>query len=214
MIVGQLRLGRDLVLRGLAFQACFLSATAVAARFGPATVAAHQIALQLWLFCSLALDSVAIAAQALIGAALGAGRADDARVLARRVALVGLACGIGFALLILAGTDVLPRLFTADPQVRAQARLAWPWFVGMQPLAGVVFALDGVFIGAGDVGYLRNLTIAAALGGFLPMIWLAYGLGLGLGGVWAGLTAFVVIRLVLLLYRLAGDRWAVVGAVR
>jgi len=214
MIVGQLRLGRDLVLRGLAFQACFLSATAVAARFGSATVAAHQIALQLWLFCSLALDSVAIAAQALIGAALGAGRAEDARVLARRVALIGLACGIGFAVLILAGTDALPRLFTGDPQVRAQARLAWPWFVAMQPLAGVVFALDGVFIGAGDVGYLRNLTIVAALGGFLPMIWLAYGLGLGLGGVWAGLTAFIVIRLVLLLYRLAGDRWAVVGAVR
>jgi putative MATE family efflux protein len=214
MIVGQLRLGRDLVLRGLAFQACFLSATAVAARFGSAVVAAHQIALQLWLFCSLALDSVAIAAQALIGAALGAGRADQARELARRVALIGLACGIGFAVVIAAGTDVLPRLFTVDPQVRAQARLAWPWFVGMQPLAGVVFALDGVFIGAGDVGYLRNLTIVAALGGFLPMVWLAYGLRLGLGGVWAGLTVFIVIRLVLLLYRLATDRWAVVGAVR
>jgi putative MATE family efflux protein len=214
MIVGQLRLGRDLVLRGLAFQACFLSATAVAARFGSAVVAAHQVALQLWLFCSLALDSVAIAAQALIGAALGAGRADQARELARRVALIGLACGIGFAVVIAAGTDVLPRLFTVDPQVRAQARLAWPWFVGMQPLAGVVFALDGVFIGAGDVGYLRNLTIVAALGGFLPMVWLAYGLRLGLGGVWAGLTVFIVIRLVLLLYRLATDRWAVVGAVR
>jgi putative MATE family efflux protein len=214
MIVGQLRLGRDLVVRGLAFQACFLSATAVAARFGPASVAAHQIALQLWLFCALALDAVAIAAQALIGAALGAGHADQARHLGRRIALVGLACGIGFAVLILAGTDALPRLFSGDPQVQEQARVAWPWFVGMQPLAGVVFALDGVFIGAGDVAYMRNLTIVAALGGFLPMIWLAYGLRLGLGGVWAGLTLFIVIRLVLLLWRLAGDRWIVTGAVR
>ena len=214
MIVGQLRLGRDLVVRGLAFQACFLSATAVAARFGPASVAAHQIALQLWLFCALALDAVAIAAQALIGAALGAGHAEQARHLGRRIALIGLACGIGFAVLILAGTDALPRLFSADPQVQAQARVAWPWFVGMQPLAGVVFALDGVLIGAGDVAYMRNLTIIAALGGFLPMIWLAYGLRLGLGGVWAGLTLFIVIRLVLLLWRLAGDKWIVVGVVR
>ena len=54
--------------------------------------------------------------------------------------------------------------------------VAWPWFVAMQPLAGVVFALDGVLIGAGDVRYLRNLTIVAALGGFLPAIWLAYAL--------------------------------------
>ena len=66
-------LGRDLLIRGVAFQACWLSATAVAARFGVAAVGAHQIALQLWFFCALALDAVAIAAQSLVGAALGAG---------------------------------------------------------------------------------------------------------------------------------------------
>jgi Na+-driven multidrug efflux pump len=92
--------------------------------------------------------------------------------------------------------------------------LAWPWFVGMQPMAGVVFALDGVLIGAGDVRYMRNLTLVAALGGFLPAIWLAWFLDLGLGGVWAGLTLFIVIRLAALLLRLASGRWAVVGAER
>jgi Na+-driven multidrug efflux pump len=78
----------------------------------------------------------------------------------------------------------------------------------------VVFALDGVLIGAGDVRYLRDLTIGSALGGFLPAIWLAYGLRLGLGGVWAGLTLFIVLRLVALLARLWTGRWAVVGATR
>ncbi len=92
--------------------------------------------------------------------------------------------------------------------------MAWPWFVVMLPLAGVVFALDGVLIGAGDVRYLRNLTIVAALGGFLPAIWLAYAFDLGLGGIWAGLTLFVVIRLVALLLRLRNGGWAVTGAVR
>ena len=72
-------LGRDLLLRGAAFQACFLSATAVAARFGTAALAAHQIALQLWMFCALVLDAVAIAAQSLVGAALGAGAGRRAR---------------------------------------------------------------------------------------------------------------------------------------
>jgi hypothetical protein len=71
----QLLLGRDLLLRGAAMHACFLSTTAVAARFGTATVAAHQIAVQLWLFSSLVLDAVAIAAQSLVGAALGGRRA-------------------------------------------------------------------------------------------------------------------------------------------
>ena len=72
----QLGMGRDLLLRSLAFQACFLSAAAVAARFGAAAVAAHQIVLQLWFFMAMVLDSLAIAAQAMVGAALGAGGAE------------------------------------------------------------------------------------------------------------------------------------------
>ncbi|MFD0788235.1 MATE family efflux transporter, partial [Micromonospora azadirachtae] len=137
-----------------------------------------------------------------------------ARALARRIGLLGGVCGIAFAVLIGAGAGIVPSLFSSDPEVRDQAMVAWPWFVAMQPLAGVVFALDGVLIGAGDVRYLRNLTLVAALGGFLPAIWLAYGLDLGLGGIWAGLTLFVVLRLVALLLRMRSGGWAVVGAVR
>jgi putative MATE family efflux protein len=210
----QLVLGRDLLLRGAAFQASFLSAAAVAARFGAAALAAHQIALQLWMFCALALDAVAIAAQSLIGASLGGGHAEEARWLARRIALVGLACGAAFAVLVAAGSGVVPGWFSSDTEVYAQARTAWPWFVGMLPLAGVVFALDGVLIGAGDVRYMRNLTLVAAIGGFLPAIWLAYAMRLGLGGIWAGLTLFVVVRLVALLARLRSGRWVVLGATR
>jgi putative MATE family efflux protein len=214
-VIGQqLVLGRDLLLRGAAMQACFLSATAVAARFGTAAVGAHQITLQLWFFCALALDSVAIAAQSLVGAALGGHRADEARVLARRIAVIGGVGGAAGAVLIGAGAGVLPGLFSPDPQVHAQAMLAWPWFVAMLPAAGVVFALDGVLIGAGDVRYLRNLTLAATLGGFLPAVWTAYALDLGLGGIWAGLTLFIVIRLATQLARMRSGRWVVLGAVR
>jgi putative MATE family efflux protein len=214
VILQQLGTGRDLLVRGLAFQASFLSATAVAARFGTAAVAAHQVALQLWFFTALVLDAVAIAAQSLVGAALGAGSAAEAQWLARRVALIGAVCGLVFAVLVGAGGGVVPGWFSSDPGVREQAGIAWPWFVAMQPVAGVVFALDGVMIGAGDVGFLRNLTLVAALGFFLPAIWAAYALDLGLAGIWAGLTLFVVVRLVGLLIRLRSGRWAVVGAVR
>ncbi|MGC4776703.1 MATE family efflux transporter [Micromonospora chalcea] len=214
-VIGQqLVLSRDLLVRGVAFQASFLSATAVAARFGAAAVGAHQIALQLWFFTVLVLDALAIAAQSLVGAALGGGDAAGARFLARRVALLGGLCGVAFAVLIAAGAGVVPSWFSSDPQVREQAMTAWPWFVALQPIGGVVFALDGVLIGAGDVRYLRNLTIVCAFGGFLPAIWLAYGLELGLGGIWAGLTLFVVLRLAGLLLRMRSGAWAVVGAVR
>ncbi len=214
VLARHLTLGRDLLIRGVAFQACWLSATAVAARFGVAAVGAHQIALQLWFFCALALDAVAIAAQSLVGAALGGGDDVLARDVARRVTVAGGISGALLAVLAAIGAGAVPTWFTGDPAVHAQAAIVWPWFVALLPLAGVVYALDGVLIGAGDVRYLRDLTLAAALGGFLPAIWAAYVLDLGLGGVWAGLGLFTVVRLATLLWRLRSARWAVVGATR
>jgi putative MATE family efflux protein len=214
VIARQVVLGRDLLIRGAAFQACFLSATAVASRFGVAAVGAHQIALQLWFFAALALDAVAIAAQSLVGAALGAGDADQARDVARRVTIAGGLAAVGFAALVAAGASVIPAWFTDDRSVLDQAAIVWPWFVVLLPFAGVVYALDGVLIGAGDVAYLRTTTILAALLGFLPMIWLAYALDLGLGGVWAGLALFTLVRLVATVSRWRSPRWAVIGATR
>ncbi|GGQ57712.1 MATE family efflux transporter [Couchioplanes azureus] len=214
IIGNQLLLGRDLLLRGAAFQACWLSATAVAARFGVAALGAHQIALQLWFFAALALDAVAIAAQSLVGAALGAGDERAAREVARRVTIVGGVAGVAFAVLAAAGAGVIPGIFTGDRSVHAQAAVVWPWFVGMLPFAGVVYALDGVLIGAGDVGYLRSMTLVGAVGGFLPLIWLAYAFGWGLPGIWAGLALFTLVRLVALLIRWRGPRWVVLGATR
>ncbi|MEU4421426.1 MATE family efflux transporter [Actinoplanes sp. NPDC024001] len=214
IIVRQVVLGRDLLIRGVAFQACFLSATAVASRFGIAAVGAHQIGLQLWFFAALALDAVAIAAQSLVGAALGAGDAEEARDVARRVTLAGGVAATVFALLALAGASVVPGWFTSDPAVHDQAAIIWPWFVGLLPFAGIVYALDGVLIGAGDVAFLRTITVISALFGFLPAIWLAYALDLGLGGVWAGLGLFTLVRFVTLMWRWRSPRWVVVGATR
>jgi putative MATE family efflux protein len=213
-MVQQLTLGRDLLVRGAAFQACFLSATAVAARFGVAAVGAHQIALQLWFFAALALDAVAIAAQSLVGAALGAGDAEAARDVARRVTVAGGVAGAGFAVFAAAGAGVVPGWFTPDPGVHEQAAIVWPWFVGLLPFAGVVYALDGVLIGAGDVRFLRNITLASALLGFLPAIWLAHAFGWGLGGVWAGLGLFTLVRFATIVWRWRSGRWAVLGATR
>jgi putative MATE family efflux protein len=214
LLRAQLGMGRDLLVRTLAFQLCFLSATAVAARFGAASVAAHQIVLQLWFFMALVLDAVAIAAQSLVGAALGAGDVRRARALARQVGGYGLVLGAGFGVLFAGLSGVLPRVFTTDPAVLAAVPDAWWFFTGMQPIAGVVFALDGVLLGAGDAAYLRTWTLVAAGAGFLPLTWAALVFGWGLAGIWSGLTALVLIRLAAVTLRVRSGRWAVAGAVR
>ena len=203
----QLGVGRDLLLRAAVLQLSFLVAAGVAARAGTAALGAHQIALQIFFFLALVLDAYAIAAQTLVGHALGGGRPQEARATAGRVTLWGLATGVLVGVVLVALRDVLPPLFTGDPAVLHQERVVWWFLAGMQPLAGVVFALDGVLMGAGDVGYLRTVTIGAAVAGFLPMSLLACPLSWGLAGVWTGLTLFIALRLVAVLVRVAGDRW-------
>ncbi|TVT16944.1 MATE family efflux transporter [Amycolatopsis acidiphila] len=210
----QLSLGRDLVLRSLAFQACFVSAAAVAARTSTAAVGAHQIVLQLWTFLSLVLDSVAIAAQSLVGAALGGGAQRQAHGVATQITRYGLLLGCVLCAVFAAVSGVLPHAFTADPGVLGEIPHAWWFFVALQPIAGVVFALDGVLLGAGDAAFLRTATLASAAIGFLPLIWVSLALGWGLSGIWTGLSLFMLLRLAAVLVRWRSGRWAVVGAVR
>ncbi|MGH8861152.1 MAG: MATE family efflux transporter [Jatrophihabitantaceae bacterium] len=207
----QLVVGRDLILRALAFQVAFLSAAGAASRMGTAQIGAHQIGLQLWEFTALLLDSFAIAAQSLVGAALGGSDADGARRMAWQVSRWGLYAGGVIAAVLALGWLLIPKGFTSDAAVEHQAHLLWPWFVVMLPAAGIVFALDGVLIGAGDVAFLRTITIVAGVFVYAPICLAALHWGWGIGGVWAGLTAFVLVRLVGMVLRTRGNRWVVLG---
>ncbi|KMO84491.1 MATE family efflux transporter [Mycolicibacterium chubuense] len=207
----QLVMGRDLVVRTMAFQACFISAGAVAARFGAAAVAAHQVVLQLWSFLALVLDSLAIAAQSLVGAALGAGELAHAKSVAWRVTLFSTVAGAVLAATFALGSSVLPAVFTDDRSVLDQIAVPWWFLVAQLPVAGVVFALDGVLLGAGDARFMRTATLVSALVGFLPLIWLSLAFGWGLLGIWSGLSTFMVLRLVFVGWRALSGRWLVPG---
>jgi len=207
----QLVVGRDLIIRAIAFQVAFLSAAGVAARMGTAQIAAHQIGLQLWEFTALLLDSFAIAAQSLVGAALGGSDASAAKAMAWQVARWGTYAGAVLGALYAAGWLLIPELFTSSAAVQHQAHVLWPWFAAMMPAAGLVFALDGVLIGAGDVAFLRTITLIAGVLAFAPINIAALHWHWGIGGVWAGLSAFIVVRLVGMIARTRGDRWLVLG---
>lgn len=204
----QLVLGRDLIVRSMSFQVAFLSAAAVASRIGTAQLAAHQIMMQMWNFLALVLDSLAIAAQALTGAALGAGSARYARTVGRKVTVYSTSFSLALAAILALGSGVIPRIFTTSPEVLDV--ISGPWWIMtfLVVIGGVVFALDGVLLGAGDAAFLRTLTLASVLLGFLPGVWLAYALNAGLAGVWGGIAAFILIRMVGVIWRFYSMRWA------
>ena len=99
-------------------------------------------------------------------------------------------------------------LFTADPDVLDQAHELWPLFALMRPVAAVVFALDGILIGAGDTRYLAAAMVVAFVV-FLPIVLTARH---RIAGVWAALDVLMLARLATLGGRFARGRWALVGA--
>jgi Na+-driven multidrug efflux pump len=147
----------------------------------------------------------------IVGRTLGAGEAPGARAAASRMIVWSIAVGAAFMVGLLAVEPWLPRAFTSDPAVLDAAHSIWPLFAIMQPLAGAVFALDGILIGAGDTSFLMWSTLAASIGVFVPISLLSLGLGWGIVGVWIGLDLLIVARLAFLGTRFAGRGWAVVG---
>jgi putative MATE family efflux protein len=200
-------IGAQLMVRTAALLGCFVLATAVCARIGAPTVAAHQIAFQLFGFLALLLDAIAIAGQVIVGRALGAGDADEAYAAARRMIELSLAAGLIIGGVFLALDDVVPRAFTSDPRVIDQAHDLWPLFCAMWPVAAVVFALDGILIGAGDTRYLALAMVVAFLA-FAPIVLAAETVGV----VWLALDVLMLVRLATLGGRFARRRWALVGA--
>jgi len=205
-----------LVVRTLALRACLLVGTYAVTRVGTGAsdvnVATHQIAITLWAFLAFALDAIAIAAQALTGRALGSGDVDGTRRLTRRMVRWGWGSGIVAGLALAAVAPFIGALFTTDPAVRDLLVPVLLVAAIGQPVAGMVFVLDGVLIGAGDGAYLAwaGLVVLAA---YAPAALWAATLPHGLVAVWVAMTiVFMGARGVLLSWRARGDRWLVTGA--
>jgi Na+-driven multidrug efflux pump len=123
----------------------------------------------------------------------------------------GLLTGAGVGALVLASRFALPHVFSNDDQVIALASFALMFVAVFQPINGVVFVLDGILIGAGDLRYMAGAMVGAAAvfaagGAFVVR------LDLGLGWLWAAIGVFMITRLVGLGLRFRTGRWAVVGA--
>jgi putative MATE family efflux protein len=207
--------GRDLFVRTGSLLAALAVATAVASRLGAVPLAAHQIAFQLWSFLALVLDAVAIAGQAMIGRLLGAGAADDARTAGVRMVQWGVIAGVAFLLAVLVLRPLLVPIFTDDPAVRALALDVLVVVALLQPLNAVVFVLDGVLIGAGDLRYLAKAMAWSGLAVFLPAAFVvSRSSSATLLWLWGALTLLMAARLVGNVVRFRGKAWQVVGAER
>jgi putative MATE family efflux protein len=215
-VLGAARTGIPLLVRTLALRAVLLLTTWVAASLGDVTLAAHQVAMTIWSFLAFALDALAIAAQAIVGRALGAGDRQAVREAMGTMTRWGAWGGAAVGLVVVALHGVIPPIFSSDPAVQ-EALSAALVVVGLgQGVSGYVFVLDGVLIGAGDGRWLA-WGMLVTLVAYLPILLAVRVAGPSgspahdVATLWAAFTGFMVIRAVVLGWRARHDAWMVVG---
>jgi Na+-driven multidrug efflux pump len=174
-------------------------------------LAAHQVVSSLWILLAFALDALAIAGQAIIGRLLGAGEVALGRAMTRRMVGWGVLCGVVFGSAVLVARPLYVGLFSPDPQVQELVGHVLVVVALITPVAGVVFVLDGVLIGAGDGRYLALAGLLALLA-YVPLALIVNAQHAGLLWLWVAYGGFITARMVTLVVRARGDRWMRVGA--
>ena len=180
--------------------------TFVAAAQGDAALASHQIAFTLWYVLSMAPEAFAIASQALVGHALGAGEPETARAKSHRALVWGFGSGLAMAVLLLALRPVYVPLFTTDAEVRDLVRSLAVVVAASQPIGALLYVLDGILIGAGDTRYLAG-TMLVALVTFLPLAGAVLVTGAGVVALWWALAVWLLARQVAVALRYRSAAW-------
>jgi putative MATE family efflux protein len=212
------RAGSWLLVRTASLRAAMLATIVVATGFGVSELASTHIALTIFATIAFVLDALAIAGQAMIGKELGASDVPRARAITRRLIELGVGSGVVLGLMVLVTSPWAGFVFSSEPEVRLGLSALLPALALGIPLAGFVFVLDGVLIGAGDARYLA-LTGVINLVVYLPLLWWVADADLSgvpaLVSLWFAFgVGYIGARAITLGIRARGDRWLVIGEKR
>lgn len=215
-VTGAATAGGWLLLRTASLRVAMVATVYVGTGLGVTELATLQVAMTVFATLAFVLDAYAIAGQAMIGHGLGAEDVRHVTEATSRLTRLAIVSGLGLGIVLAALSPVLGFVFTAEPGVREALTPVLLTMAAGIPLAGYVFVLDGVLIGAGDARYLAwtglanlavyaPLLVAVALGpasGTVALLWLQAAFSFG----------YIGARAVTLGLRARSERWIVTGA--
>ncbi|MBQ4819858.1 MATE family efflux transporter [Aquimarina sp. MMG016] len=184
----------NLFIRSLALNVTLMLAVREATSLGTNYIAAHSIAIQLWLFFAFFIDGYGGAGNILGGRLLGAKDYTTLVVMSKKVNIYGVivACLLGVIAFLF--TEKLGLIFSKDPEVLSIFKGFFYIVVLMLPINAFAFVGDGIFKGMGETKYLRNVLLGSTFLGFLPVLLITRYFNLQLIGVWIAISVWMFIR--------------------
>jgi len=188
----------NLFIRSIALNLALMLAVREATALGTEVIAAHAIAINLWLFTAFFVDGYGAAGNILGGKLLGAKDYANLLKLTKRVNYYNLIVAGILMVICLLLYKPIGTLFIKDPDVLAVFYGMFFMVILSQPLNALAFTLDAVFKGLGEMAYLRNVLLGATFIGFIPFLYLFKYLDYGLVGIWGALLSWIAYRAIAL----------------
>ena len=183
---------QNLFLRTMSLLFVFAFFTHQGAGQGDDILAANAILKNFYLLMALALDGFAIAAEALVGEAIG--KKDHKRFwLSVTIAMKwGFIFSLIYTLIYLLLGDYIIRSMTSISNVIEAANIYLIWTILTPILSFACFIWDGVFVGARKAAEMRNSMIISTFFVFLPVWYLTQ--QLDNHGLWFAFLLFLIAR--------------------
>lgn len=184
----------NLFLRTVALNIAYFLGTKYATSYGKEYVAAHTIAMNIWLFSSFFIDGYATAGNAIAGKLLGQRNNVGIGQIGKRIYSLSIGIGSILGAAYLLGYQFIGSFFSTDKQVILLFESIFWMVIISQPLNGLAFGLDGIFKGLGRTRLLRNLLLVATFLGFIPALLVFDFIELKLYAVWIAFLVFMMCR--------------------
>lgn len=191
-LVRMFTVNRDIMIRTLCLIFTFAWFTNQGAKAGDVVLAANAILMQFVGFSAFFLDGYALAAETLVGNAVGARSTQQLRRVTRLSAEIAFGTAVVISSCIFfVGIPVIGVL-TNVVEVRASAADYLLWAIAAPVISVWCYLLDGIFIGATRSVEMRNAMIGS-LAIFL-LAWYLLWTPFGNHGLWAALTINYIAR--------------------
>ena len=209
------RVGGPAALDMLILNVAFLSVVGMLARVAQVAVAAHGIGLRIQSLAFVPGFGVSQAIGAMVGNALGAGDAHEARQVVRGGMLLSTAIMTVTGLAIVLGAEPIVAIFDVDPATElGRYSMLWMRVLGLgMPIVGVHIALIGMLRGAGATRTSLRINLVGTMLIQVPLSWfLGFVVGWGAFGIWVAVPVSFGVRMCLGILAYRKGSWARAGA--
>lgn len=208
-LLALMSVNRDIMIRSFCLLFAFTWFVGAGAGMGELTLASNAILMHFFMISGYFLDGFAVAAEQLVGRAIGAHYRPAFKRSVKMATISGFILAGFLTLVFLLFGSHLIELMTVNAEVRADAAIYLPW-AAFTALVGVMaFQMDGVFIGATWSVDMRNMMLLSLVA-FLATCWIAIPV-IGNHGLWLALQVFLGLRGITLWWRMKINEEKVFG---